>query len=75
MAAGLEPGTFGKRSVEFALSTLKLVASVRRMLKSKVPQRNISRVLLNLIKRLILVIFKGYLSFPMLTQLAFMFSL
>ena len=59
MAAGLKRRTFGTRCLEFARSTLELVAAVvRRMFKTRVPLGNTSRVLLNLIKRLIFVIFK-----------------
>ena len=55
MAAGIEHGTFGIRSLEFSLSKLALVAAVvRRMLKTRVTLGNISRVLLNLFKRLFL---------------------
>ena len=76
MAAGIELKAFGTRSLEFTLSTLKLVAAVvRRMIKTRVPLRNISRVLLNLIKRLMFVILKGYFSLQMLAQLTFIFSL
>ena len=60
MAAGIELKAFGTSSLEFTLSTLRLVAAVvRRMIKTRVPLRNISRVLLNLIKRLMFVIRKG----------------
>ena len=53
-----------------------LVAAVLwRMLKTPVPLTNISRVLLNLIQRLIFVIFKDYSSLPMLTKLEFIFRL
>ena len=46
-------------SVEFALYTLALVAAVvRRMLKTQVTLENISRVLLNLIKSLLFVMFE-----------------
>ena len=46
-------------SVEFSLYTLALVAAVvRRMLKTQITLGNISRVLLNLIKCLIFVMFK-----------------
>ena len=48
------------RSVEFDLYTLALVAVVvRRMLKTRVTLGNVSRVLLNLIKSLILALFKA----------------
>ena len=51
------------RPLEFALSTLALVAvAVRRMLKTRVTLGNISRALLNLIKRSIFLMFKD--SFP-----------
>ena len=69
LAAELEPGTFGflmqvanhqaTHSVEFTLYTLALVAVVvRRMLKTRITIGNISRVLLNLIKSLMFVMFK-----------------
>ena len=46
------------RSLEFTYSTLAVVAVVvRRMLKTRVTLGNISHVLLNLIKRLIFVMF------------------
>ena len=76
LTVGLKPGTSGTSTLEFALSTLKMaVAAVLRMLKTWLPLGNISHVLLNLIKRLIFVIFKVYFSLPMLTQLAFIVSL
>ena len=67
---------FGKRSLEFILSTLALVAAVVwRMLKTRVTLGNISRVLLNLTKRLIFVMFKDSSSLSMFMQLTFIFSL
>ena len=46
LAARIEHGTFGTRSLEFTLSTLALVAAVvRRMLKTRVTLGNISRVI------------------------------
>ena len=61
---------------EFTLSTLALLAvAVRRMLKTRVTLGNISRVLLNLIKRLIFAMFKDSSFLPMFTQLAVIFSL
>ena len=76
--ARFEPGTFGfltkiakhlvlsyMRSLEISLSPLALVADVVwRMLKTRVTRGNISRVLLNLIKRLMFVMFKD--SYPLL---------
>ena len=56
MAPGIERGTFGIRSLEFILSTLALVAAVRRMLKIRVTLGNISGVLLNLNRILLNVI-------------------
>ena len=42
LAAGIEHGTFGTRSLEFTLSTLALVAAVvRKMLKTRVTLGNI----------------------------------
>ena len=67
-------------SLEFALSILSLVAAVvRKMLKTRVTLRNISFVLLNLIKRLLFVIFKDSppsqcLCSPMKLLLAFTFA-
>ena len=56
LAAGIEHGTFGTRSLEFTLSTLALVAAVvRRMLKTRVTLGNISRVLLSLTKRFLTI--------------------
>ena len=63
-------------SLEFTLSTLELVAAVvRKMLKTRVTLGNISRVLLNLTKRLIFAMFKDSSFNPMFTQLTFIFSL
>ena len=76
LAAGIEHGIFGTRSLEFTLSTLALVAAVvRRMLKTRVTLGNISRVLLNLTKRLIFAMFKDSSSLPMFTKLTVIFSL
>ena len=62
------------RPLEFALSTLALVAvAVRRMLKTRVTLGNISRALLNLIKRSIFPMFKD--SFPVFTLLTHIYSL
>ena len=53
---------------EFTLSTLELVAAVvRRMLKTRVTLRNISRVSLNVTKRLMFAMLKDFSSFPMFT--------
>ena len=74
--AGSRTRTGNLWTLEFALFTLALVADVvRRMLKTWVALGNFSRVLLNLIKRLIYVKFKDFSSLPMFTQLAFIFSL
>ena len=76
MAAGIEHGIFGTRSLELTLSTLALVtAFVRRMLKTRVTLGNISRALLNLTKRLGFAMFKEFSSIPMITQLTVVFSL
>ena len=76
MAAGIEHGIFGTRSLELTLSTLALVtAFVRRMLKTRVTLGNISRALLNLTKRLGFAMFKEFSSIPMFTQLTVVFSL
>ena len=76
LAAGIEHGTFGTRSLEFTLSTLALVAAVvSRMLKTQVTLRNISCALLNLTKRLIFAMPKDLSSFPMFAQLTVIFSL
>ena len=76
MAAGIEHGIFGTRSLELTLSTLALVtAFVRRMLKNRVTLGNISRALLNLTKRLGFAMFKEFSSIPMFTQLTVVFSL
>ena len=59
LAAGIEHGTFGTRFLEFTLSTTALVAAAdRRILKTRVTLGNISRVLLNLIKRLMFAMYK-----------------
>ena len=76
MAAGIEHGIFGTRSLELTLSTLALVtAFVRRMLKTRVTLGNISRALLNLTKRLGFAMFKEFSYIPMFTQLTVVFSL
>ena len=70
LAVGIEHGTFGTRSLGFTYSTLTLVAAVvRRMLIARVTLGNISRVLSNLIKRLVFAMFKDSSSLPMFTQL------
>ena len=61
LAAGIEFGIFGTRSLEFTLSALAL-AFVRRMLKTQVTLENISRVILNLTKRLTFAMFKDFFS-------------
>ena len=62
--------------LEFSLSKLVLVAAVfRRMIKNRVTLGNISRVLLNLFKRLIFVMFKDSSSLLKFPQLTFIFSL
>ena len=67
---------FGKRSLEFILSTLALVAAVVwRMLKTWVTLGNISRVLLNLTKRLIFGMFEYSSTLPIFVQLTVIFSL
>ena len=69
---------FGKRSLEFILSTLALVdAVVWRMLKTRVTLGNISRVLLNLTNfiKSNFAMFKDSSFLPMLTQLTVIFSL
>ena len=54
----MENETLGTRSLELTLSKLALVAAVvGRMLKTRVALGNISRVLLNLFKKSIFVIF------------------
>ena len=76
LAAGLEHGTFATHSLEFALSTLVLVAAVvRKMLTTRVTLKNISYVLLNLTKRLIFIMFKDSSSLSMFTQFLFIYSL
>ena len=76
LAAGVEHGTFCTRSLESTFSALALVAAVaRRMLITWVTLGNISRVLLNLFKRLIFVIFKDSSPLSMFPQLTFIFSL
>ena len=67
---------FGTGTLEFTLSTLALVAVVvRRMLQARVTLGNISRVLINVTKRLIFVMFKDCSSLSMFMQLTFIFSL
>ena len=76
LAAGIEHGIFGTRSLEFSLSTPALVAAaVRGMLKTRVRLGNISRALLNLNKRLIFAMFKDSSSLQMFAQLTVIFSL
>ena len=75
LAAGIEHGTFGTRSLEFTLSTLVLVAAVVKMLKTQVTLGDISCVQLNVTKILIFVIFKDSSSLPIFTKLTFIFSL
>ena len=76
MAVGMEQETCGTRSLEFTLSTLALVAAVvRKMLKTRVILGNISRVLLNLTKKLVFVMLKDSYSLSVLTRLAIIFSL
>ena len=76
MAVGMEQETYGTRSLEFTLSTLALVAAVvRKMLKTRVILGNISRVLLNLTKKLVFVMLKDSYSLSVLTRLAIIFSL
>ena len=54
LTARNEHETFGSRSLEFIISTLALVtAVVRKMPKTLVTLGNMSRVLLNVTKRLI----------------------
>ena len=68
ICGSLAAGIFVTRSLEFTLSTLALVAAVvRKMLKTWVTLGNISRVLLNLTKRLIFVMFKDSSSFSLFT--------
>ena len=75
LAAGIEHEIFSTRSLEFTLSTLALVAAVvRRILKTRVALGNISRVLLNLTKRLISAMFKDSSPLPVFTQLTVIFS-
>ena len=63
-------------SLEFRLSTFAMVAAVvRRMLKTRAALGNISHVLLNLIKRLLFVMFKESYPLPIFTQLTFIFYL
>ena len=76
MAVGIEHETCGTRFLEFTLSTLALVAAaVRKMLKTRVILGNISRVLLNLTKKLVFVMLKDSYSLSVLTRLAIIFSL
>ena len=62
----MKHGTFGTRSLEFTHSKLALVAAVvRRMFKTRVKLVNISRVLFNLLKRLVFIMFKDSSSLLM----------
>ena len=64
------------RCLELTLSTLTAVAAVvKRILKTRVILGNISRVLLNLIKKLTFVIFTDSYPLPMFMQLTFIFHL
>ena len=64
------------RCLELALSTPTAVAAVvKRILKTRVILGNISRVLLNLIKKLTFVIFTDSYLLPMFMQLTFIFHL
>ena len=75
LAARIEHGIFGTCSLEFTLSSLALVAAVvRRMLKIRVTLGNVSRVLLNLTKRLIFLMFKDSSFLSMYTNLTVIFS-
>ena len=72
----IEHETFGTRSLECTLSTLALPAAVvRQILKTRVTLGNISRVLLNLTKRLIFAMFRDSSFLSMFTQLTIIFSL
>ena len=84
LVAGFEPRAFGLLtqvpnhyatcSLDYALSKLALAAVVKRLLKTWVALGNISRILLNLIKRLTFAMFI-LLPLPMFKQLTFIFSL
>ena len=64
------------RSLQLNPFTLAMeAAGVRRMLKTWVALRNIFRVLLNLIKRLIFAMFKDSYLLPMFKQLSFIIHL
>ena len=64
------------RSFEFTLSTLVVMAAIeRKMLKTRVTLGNISRVLLNLIKKLTFEMFKDSHTLQMFTQLTLIFCL
>ena len=63
-------------SLEFTLSTRALVTAVAVVAaKTLVTRGSISRALLNLIKRLILVMFKDSYPLPMFLKLTFIFHL
>ena len=64
------------RSFEFILSTLAVMAAIdRKMLKTRETLGNISRVLLNLIKKLTFEMFKDSHPLQMFTQLTLIFCL
>ena len=76
LAARTKRGTLATCYLEFTISTLALVPTVvRKMIKTLVTLGNFSRVLLNLTKRLIFVLFKDSSSLSMFTQLTLIFSL
>ena len=86
LAAGLEPATFSfltqvtnqkvTLSLESSYCTIGLTAVVAwGMLKIQVTLGNISRVLINLIKRFMFAMFKDSSPLPLVTQLKFIFSL
>ena len=75
LAARIKHATFVSRSLEFTFSSFALLAAVvSRMLKTQVTLINISRVLLNLTKRLIFSMLTDSSSLPMFTQLTVIFS-
>ena len=64
------------RSLQLTPFTLAMeAAAVRRMLKTWVALGNIFRVLLNLIRRSIFVMFKDSYLLPMFKQLSFIIHL
>ena len=76
MADGIEYEISGTRSLEFTLFTLAMVAAVaRKVFKTQATLGNISRVLSNLTKRLVSVMFKESSSPSMFRQLTIIFSL